>query len=283
MVTEAEKSHLCHCKLETQEADGIIQSKSEGLRARQGSCWCNSQVSSVTQLCLTLWNPHGLQHARPPCPSPIPGDYSNSCPLSQWCHPTISSSVIPSPRSKTWEPKEPHIWVLESKGLRIKISNVQEQEKMDAPAQDEGIFPSSTSLFHSGSHINDTCLHWWGQVLLTQSPESNARLLWKHLQDTPRNNVFSATQAFLSPIKLKYEINHHTQLRFHLGAIQRACWKNSDGKKKIQFLFCCCCCLVTKSCLTLCDPMDCSMPGSPVLNYLPELAQIRVHWVSDAI
>ena len=42
----------------------------------------------------SLW-PQGLQHARPPCPSPTPWVYSNSCPLSQWCHPTISSSVIP--------------------------------------------------------------------------------------------------------------------------------------------------------------------------------------------
>ena len=39
--------------------------------------------------------PHELQHNRPPCPSPIPGVYSNSSPLSQWCHPTISSSVVP--------------------------------------------------------------------------------------------------------------------------------------------------------------------------------------------
>ena len=39
--------------------------------------------------------PHGLQHARPPCPSPTPGVHPNSCPLSQWCHPTVSSSVIP--------------------------------------------------------------------------------------------------------------------------------------------------------------------------------------------
>ena len=39
--------------------------------------------------------PHGLQHARPPCPSSTLGVYSNSCPLSLWCHPTISSSVIP--------------------------------------------------------------------------------------------------------------------------------------------------------------------------------------------
>ena len=42
----------------------------------------------------SLW-PHGLQHARPPCPSPTPGACSNSSPLNWWCHPTISSSVIP--------------------------------------------------------------------------------------------------------------------------------------------------------------------------------------------
>ena len=52
------------------------------------------QFSSVTQLCPTL-QPCGLQHARPPCPLPTPGVYSSSCPLSQWCHPTISSSVVP--------------------------------------------------------------------------------------------------------------------------------------------------------------------------------------------
>ena len=39
--------------------------------------------------------PHGLQHARPPCPSPTPEAYPNSCPLSRWCHPTISSSAVP--------------------------------------------------------------------------------------------------------------------------------------------------------------------------------------------
>ena len=42
----------------------------------------------------SLWS-HELQHARPPCPSPTPGVYSNSCPLIQWCCPTISSSVVP--------------------------------------------------------------------------------------------------------------------------------------------------------------------------------------------
>ena len=52
------------------------------------------QFISVTQLCLTL-QPHGLQHARLPCPPPTLKACSNSCALSQWCHPTISSSVIP--------------------------------------------------------------------------------------------------------------------------------------------------------------------------------------------
>ena len=41
-----------------------------------------------------LW-PHESQHTRPPCPSPTPGVYSNSCPSSRWCHPAISPSVIP--------------------------------------------------------------------------------------------------------------------------------------------------------------------------------------------
>ena len=46
---------------------------------------------------------------------------------------------------------------------------------------------------------------------------------------------------------------------------------------------CCCCCSITKSCPTLCNPMNCSTPGFPVLHYLPEFAQTHIHWVSDAI
>ena len=52
------------------------------------------QFSSVTQSCLTL-RPHEPQHAKPPCPSPTPGIHPNPCLLSRWCHPTISSSVVP--------------------------------------------------------------------------------------------------------------------------------------------------------------------------------------------
>ena len=52
------------------------------------------QFSSVAQLYVTL-RPCGLQHARLPCPSPTPRACSNLCPLSQWCHPSVSSSVVP--------------------------------------------------------------------------------------------------------------------------------------------------------------------------------------------
>ena len=45
----------------------------------------------------------------------------------------------------------------------------------------------------------------------------------------------------------------------------------------------CCCCSLAKSCPTLCDPMNCSIPGFPVLHYLPQFAQIHVHWISNAI
>ena len=53
------------------------------------------QFSSVAQSCLIICDPHEPQHTRPPCPSPTAGVYPNLYPLTQWCHPTISSSVIP--------------------------------------------------------------------------------------------------------------------------------------------------------------------------------------------
>ena len=63
--------------------------------------WATTEVLSYSSLLFShsvvsdsLW-PYESQHARPPCPSPSPQALSNSCTLSQWCHPTISSSVFP--------------------------------------------------------------------------------------------------------------------------------------------------------------------------------------------
>ena len=75
---------FCFCYLCKLFLD-FIYKKKKIIRLVQFSC---SVVSNSLR-------PHGLQHARPHCPSPTPGVYSNSCPSSQWCHPTISSSVVP--------------------------------------------------------------------------------------------------------------------------------------------------------------------------------------------
>ena len=56
---------------------------------------CFSSVQFSHSVVSDSLRPHGLQHARLPCPSPTPRVYSNSCPSSQWCYPTISSSVVP--------------------------------------------------------------------------------------------------------------------------------------------------------------------------------------------
>ena len=57
--------------------------------------YCISSVQFSRSVVSNSLQPHELQHPRPPCPSPTPGVHSNSCPSSQWCHPAISSSVIP--------------------------------------------------------------------------------------------------------------------------------------------------------------------------------------------
>ena len=57
--------------------------------------FCSVQFISVAQSYLTLFEPHGLQHPKLPCPSPTTRACSNSCPLSRWYHPAISSSIIP--------------------------------------------------------------------------------------------------------------------------------------------------------------------------------------------
>ena len=82
-------------------------------------CFC-----SVAKSCLDSLQPHGLQHARLPCHSVSPGVCSDSCPLSQWCHPTISSSVTPfsCPHSFPSSGSFPMSWLLASGGQSIGAS-----------------------------------------------------------------------------------------------------------------------------------------------------------------
>ena len=73
--------------------------------------------------------PHESQHARPPCPSPTPRVYPNSCPLSRWCHPTISSSVVPFsscpqsfPASGSFQMSQLFAWGGQSSGVSVSTS-----------------------------------------------------------------------------------------------------------------------------------------------------------------
>ena len=80
-------------------SQGNFQNNSGYLRFRTNKCsYCLNLLiyycCSVAQSCGLLW-PHGLHHTRLSCPLLSPGGCSNSCPLSRWCHPTVSSSVAP--------------------------------------------------------------------------------------------------------------------------------------------------------------------------------------------
>ena len=127
--------------------------------------------------------PHESQHTRPPCPSPTPGVHSDSCPLSQWCHPATSSSVIPfsscpqslpasesfpmsqlsawggqstrvsalasvlPKKSQGWSPSEWTGWIsLQSKGLSRVFSNTTVQKHQFLSAQ---LSSQSNSQIHT--------------------------------------------------------------------------------------------------------------------------------------
>ena len=100
------------------------------------------QLSSVIVIFDSL-RPHGLQHARLPCPSPSPRVCSDSCPSSQWCHSTISSSVIPFSSCLQAFPASgsfPKTWLFTSGGWRIgALASV-------LPVNIQGWFPLGLSL-----------------------------------------------------------------------------------------------------------------------------------------
>ena len=105
---------------------------------------------SVAQSCRTLCNPHGLQHASLPCPSPTPGACSNSCPLSQRCHPTISSSAVPfsyCPQSFSASGSFPMSCLFTSGGQSIGAS------ALILPMNIQSRFPCTLCVLDAQSHL----------------------------------------------------------------------------------------------------------------------------------
>ena len=112
----------------------------------------------------SLW-PHGLQHTRPPCPSPNPGVYSNSCPLSRWCHPIISPSATPfsCPQYFPASGSFPMSWLFASGGQSVRASASPSVHLMNI----QGWFP----------------LEWMGWISLQSKGLSrlfSSTTVWKH-------------------------------------------------------------------------------------------------------
>ena len=124
----------------------------------------------------SLW-PHGLQHARPPCPSPTPEVYSNSCPLSQWCHPTISFIVIPFsscfqslPASGSFQMSQLFAWGGQSIGVSALASVLPKKSQDWSPSEWTGwISLQSKGLSRLFSNTTVQKHQFFGTQLSSQS------------------------------------------------------------------------------------------------------------------
>ena len=160
----------------------------------------------------SLW-PHESQHTRPPCPSPTPGVHSDSRPSSQWCHPAISSSVIPFssrsqslPASESFPMSQLFTWGGQSIGVSASAS----------------FLPKNTQDW--GRHLLLLLLSHFSRVRLCVTPQM-AATRFPHPWDSPGKNTGVGCHFLLQCRKVKSESE------------------------------------VAQSFLTLCDPMDCSLPG----------------------
>ena len=151
----------------------------------------NNSFSSVHFSCSVVSNslqPHELQHARPPCPSPIPGVHSNSRPLSWWCHPALSSSVAPFsscpqslPASESFPMSQLFAWGGQSTGVSALAS----------------VFPKNTQ--------DRSPLEWTGWISLQSKGPSrvffHTTVKQNNLHDTVVRILNLESERFLFPLR----------------------------------------------------------------------------------
>ena len=144
----------------------------------KGCCACVHFSSVQFNCCVlsdSLW-PHGLQHTRPPCPSPTPGVHPNPCPLSQWCHPTISSSLVPSP---------PALNLSQQQGLFKWVSSLHQVAKVWS-------FSFNISPSHEHSGPISFRMDWWDLLAVQGTLQSL-------LQHIVQKHQFFSTHLSLCP------------------------------------------------------------------------------------
>ena len=124
----------------------------------------------------SLW-PHESQHARPPCPSPTPRVHANSCPSSRWCHPTISSSIIPFsscpqslPASESFPMSQHFAWGGQSTGVSASASFLPKKSQGWSPSEWTGwISLQSKGLSRVFSNTTVQNHQFFGAQLSSQS------------------------------------------------------------------------------------------------------------------
>ena len=137
-------------------------------------------ISSVQFSCLVVSDslrPHESQHTRPPCPSPSPGVHSNSCPSSRWCHPAISSSVVPFsscrhslPASQSFPMSQLFAWGGQSTGISALASVLPMNTQDWSPSEWTGwISLQSKGLSRVFSSTAVQNLQFFGAQLSSQS------------------------------------------------------------------------------------------------------------------
>ena len=142
-----------------------------------------SSVQFSSSVVSNSLQPHESQHARPPCPLPTPRVHSNSCPLSQWCHPTISSSVVPFsscpqslPASRSFPMSQLFTWGGQSNGVSASTSFLPMNRQDWSPLMDcldsvqsnglSTVFPKPTVQKHQFfsaqlSSQSNSNIHMW--------------------------------------------------------------------------------------------------------------------------
>ena len=132
-------------------------------------------------------------------------------------------------------------------------------------------------FFSLNTHIVKYCFPSWKHICIQFDIYTNVAYINTYnvkkflMHDRPTLNVFQVLYNIFLAIGFPSVMV--------LGSGDFGRWSGCKGGALGNGL--CCCCSVAKSCLTLCDPVDYSMPGSPVLHYLQEFAKIHVRWVGD--
>ena len=132
--------------------------------------------------------PHESQHARPPCPSPTPGVHSDSRPSSQWCHPAISSSVVPFsscpqslPASKSFPMSQLVAWCTQSTGVSALASFLPKKSQSWSPSEWTGwISLQSKGLSRAFSNTTVQMHQFFGAQLLHSPTLTSIHDYWKN-------------------------------------------------------------------------------------------------------